>query len=639
LSLLNISSASVVYGRNVLFRDLNLVVDQRQRWGIVGRNGSGKTTLFRLITGEQDPNSGVVSRASGLRVTMLDQHREFPGVETVWDAALSPYAHLVELEHQMLTHAAQIGELGEHAPEELLHRYGRDLEQFQRADGYTIDARVAAVLQGLGFDPDRARTQLIGTLSGGERGRLGLACQLVTPADLLLLDEPTNHLDLETTQWLEGHLRDLPGSVLIVSHDRAFLDTAADYMLHLEGGTGQTYDGGYTDFVRQRAEHRLSQQRAFDKQSKVIAAEEDFIRRNIAGQDTRQAKGRRRRLTRLPRLSPPPEDQGSMAIRFDIRARGGDQALVADHVRVTVEDRVLLEDFSSVIRRGDVVGLVGPNGAGKSTLLATLLGQRPPAQGSARIGDSVQVAFYRQDLAQVPQDKTLFDIINDMRPAWTRGQVQGHLGRFDFSGDEVLRRAGSLSGGERARVALAMMMLEGANLLVFDEPTNHLDVESIEALEDAIEVFEGTVLIVSHDRALLRALTTRVWALENGRIEDFGGGFEDWEATKADRAERQQAIAKEAAPRRSSKQPAQSRTQHSVTRTARRKAEQAEARVHALEKRAAELEAKLSDSSTYTDPATALRAEELSRELEATRAELEQAFVEWTKAAEAMDQR
>ena len=214
-------------------------------------------------------------------------------------------------------------------------------------------------------------------------------------------------------------------------------------MLHLEGGTGQTYDGGYTDFVRQRAEHRLSQQRAFDKQSKVIAAEEDFIRRNIAGQDTRQAKGRRRRLTRLPRLSPPPEDQGSMAIRFDIRARGGDQALVADHVRVTVEDRVLLEDFSSVIRRGDVAGLVGPNGAGKSTLLATLLGQRPPAHGSARIGDSVQVAFYRQDLAQVPHDKTLFDIINDMASAAIAGIDPESDAQLVFAGrDGIWNRIG-----------------------------------------------------------------------------------------------------------------------------------------------------------------------------------------------------
>ncbi|HEU5153985.1 MAG TPA: ABC-F family ATP-binding cassette domain-containing protein [Gemmatimonadales bacterium] len=638
MSLLNISSASVLYGRNVLFQDLNLVVDQRQRWGIVGRNGSGKTTLFRLITGDQDPTGGTVSRGSGLRVTMLDQHREFPGVETVWDAALSPYAHLVELEHQMLTHAAQIGELGERAPKELLERYDRDLEQFQRADGYGIDARVAAVLQGLGFDPDRARTQLIGTLSGGERGRLGLACQLVTPADLLLLDEPTNHLDLETTQWLEGHLRDLPGSVLIVSHDRAFLDAVAEHVLHLEGGTGQTYDGGYSEFVRQRIERRLTQRRAFDKQAKVIAAEEDFIRRNIAGQDSKQAKGRRRRLGRLPRLSPPPGDQGSMAVRFDIRARGGDQALVADRVRVVVEDRVLLEDFSSVIRRGDVVGLVGPNGAGKSTLLATLLGQRPPAHGSARIGDSVQVAFYRQDLAQVPQDKTIFDIINDMRPAWTRGQVQGHLGRFDFSGDEVQRRAGTLSGGERARVALAMMMLEGANLLVFDEPTNHLDVESIEALEDAIEAYEGTVLLVSHDRALLRALTTRVWALDNGHIQDFGGGFEEWELSKTNKQTPLETVVKER-PSRAEKQPAQSRTQQSIARTARRKAEQAEATVHTLEARVAELEARLADSDFYADPDAAQRAETLFQELETTRKELEQAFAEWTRAAEATDQR
>jgi ATP-binding cassette, subfamily F, member 3 len=644
MPLVSLSGARVEFGDTLLFRDLNLSVEKGERWGIVGRNGSGKTTLFRLIVGEQSLTGGTLSRASGLRVAMLDQHREFPGAATVWDAALSPYAELVQLEHELAELTARIGELGDRSPNELLARYDRGLERFQHADGYSIDARVAAVLHGLGFDEAEARTQRLETLSGGERGRLGLACQLVAPADLLLLDEPTNHLDLETTRWLQDYLRTLPASVLIVSHDRAFLDDVTDHILHLEAHTAASYAGGYTAFVRQRAERRLSQQRAFDKQAGAVAADEEYIRRNIAGQNSRQAKGRRRRLDRLPRLSPPPGDEDTMAVRFETRARGGDQVLVTERLGVAVPDRVLLEDFSTSIRRGDVIGLVGPNGTGKSTLLATVLGERPPASGSSRIGQSIQVAYYRQDLAQVPGDRSIYDIINDLRPTWTRGQVQGHLGRVDFTGDEVLRRAATLSGGERARVALAMMMLEGANFLVFDEPTNHLDVESIEALEDAIEAFDGTVLLVSHDRALLRTLTTRVWALESGRITDFPGGFEEWEIARDGRAKAERVLAKEAGEaqrkrvRAADVQATASRkTRTSSERTARRNLERAEAVAHEAEARVASLTAALADPELYRGADGATRASQLSRDLLAARGELESAFEAWQRASEAME--
>ncbi|HWA56806.1 MAG TPA: ABC-F family ATP-binding cassette domain-containing protein [Gemmatimonadales bacterium] len=645
MTLLSLSGVAIQYGGEPLLTDITLTVTRGERWGIIGRNGSGKTSLFRIITGDLDPARGAVSRASGLKVAVLDQHRDFAGAGTVWDAACSGFAELLRLEHSLQEQGEAIAARGDRLTQEELNRYDRDLERFRREGGYEMEARVSAVLHGLGFDPDTAKHQPLATLSGGERGRLGLACQLVTAADLLLLDEPTNHLDLETTAWLVDHLKGLDSAALIISHDRAFLDAVADHVLHIEAGTTQAYTGGYSDFVTQREERRLAQGRAWQKQSRMIAKEEDYIARNIAGQNTKQAKGRRRRLSRLPRLSPPPGDESAMAVRFKSGGRGGDQVLVADRLTVSVGDRVLLDRFSGVIRRNDVVALVGPNGTGKTTLLSTLLGQRPAASGSARLGDTVDVNVYRQDLAQVPRDKTLFDIIHDLRPAWTRGQVMDHLGRFDFSGDETLRRAGSLSGGELARVALAMMTLEHVNFLVFDEPTNHLDVESIEALEDAIEAYEGTVLLVSHDRALLNALSTRVWHLEHGTITDYDGNFGEWEEARDARRRQAEAAAREAEAQRRAKEKAaeakraparDGKAQASAQRTARRAADQAEQRVQQLEQEIASRTAALAAPDLYATPDGTARAKALARELEAMKTDLHAAYAAWeTAAAEA----
>jgi ATP-binding cassette, subfamily F, member 3 len=496
------SGVHVEFGATRLLTDVTFTVVAGDRWGIIGRNGTGKTTLFRLITGDMEPTRGQVTRMGGLRIALLEQHRDFGDASTVWEAAAGPFAELLELERSLAEQAHALDD------PEALARYGRDLERFEREGGYMITPRVDAVLNGLGFDPAEARARPISALSGGERGRLGLARQLVAPADVLLLDEPTNHLDLETTRWLEQYLLETDETVIVISHDRAFLAAVADHVLHLEGGTAVPYTGGYEAFIVQRAERRLTLDRAVSKQRKAIANEEDYIRRNIAGQNSKQAKGRRKRLERLPRLSPPVTAEDAMALRLDVHERGGDQVLSAERARLILGDRVLLDNFTERVMRGDRVGILGPNGAGKSTLLKAIVGERPVDGGVLRLGASTTVAHYRQDLTQVPLDRTLYDTINDLRPLWTRGQIQSHLGRFSFSGDEVQRRAESLSGGERARVALAMMMLSGANLLILDEPTNHLDVESIEAIEDAVERYSGTVLLVSHDRALLRAIAS-----------------------------------------------------------------------------------------------------------------------------------
>jgi len=636
----------VQFGATTLFRDVTFTAAKGDRWGIIGRNGTGKTTLFRLITGEQEPTSGMVARQPGLRVTLLEQHRDFGEAATVWEAAAGQFADLLALEQSLGEQAVKIGELGERSTPAMLARYDRDLEKFDREGGYTFAPRVDAVLHGLGFDPVEARTRSLSQLSGGERGRLGLARQLVSPADVLLLDEPTNHLDLDTTRWLEEYLQSTDKTILLISHDRAFLANVVDHVLHFEGDTAFAYTGGYASFVEQRAQQRLTQQRAFDKQQKSIASQEDYIRRNIAGQNSKQAKGRRKRLERLPRLgSPIAGEASSLALRLTAGERGGDQVIVADHVTIGIDGRPLICDFTTVLKRGETVGLIGPNGAGKSTLLRTLLGELETIDGELKLGGSIAPAFYRQDLSQVPMDKSMYDVIADLRPLWERRAVQSHLARFGFSGDEVQRTASTLSGGERARRALAMIVLSHANLLILDEPTNHLDVESIESLEDALQEYDGSVLLVSHDRELLRVLVNRVWVLHDLRITDFGGGFGEWEIASEEREHAAQvnAAEEEALRRVHEKQKTKRREedrekQRDASREARRKAEDAEREVADLEKKIADLTTELADPALYTTDSGKRRSLEAGTELDKLKKRLDKAIEKWTTATEAAEE-
>ena len=633
----------VDFGATTLFSDITFTVTAGQRWGIVGRNGTGKTTLFRLLTGELEPTRGSIARAPGLRVSLLEQHRDFGDATTVWAAAAGGLAELLDLEQSLVEQAAQ---LAHDASPEALHRYGEDLERFEREGGYAVTSRIDTVLQGLEFDPAQARITPLSALSGGELGRIGLARQLMTTADVLLLDEPTNHLDLETTRWLEQYLAGIDRTVLLVSHDRAFLASTVDHVLHFEGDTATPYTGGYAAFVVQRAERRLAQQRAFDQQQRTIAHEQDYIARNIAGQNTRQAKGRRKRLERLPRLSPVVQAEGAMALRFEVADRGGDQVVMAKDMSVGVGARTLIERFSGTLERTGVLGILGPNGSGKSTLLRTLLGEHPIQGGALRLGGSITAGYYRQDLSQVPLNKTLYDVIADLRPLWERGRIQGHLGRFGFSGKEVLRRADSLSGGERARLALAILMLSRANFLVLDEPTNHLDVESIEALEDAVQEYDGTVILVSHDRELLRALTTRIWVLHDRHMTEFAGGFAEWEEVSTERAhaaavraaedqalrqvhEHQRVALSKGAP---DSRPGDDRRK--ALRRAQRELEEAEATVAELESQIAPIVAALEDPALYTRPEGAATARRLGTQLETLKRRLDQALERWTQATE-----
>src|SRR5688500_11610249 len=634
----------VQFGATLLFKDLTFTAARGERWGIIGRNGTGKTTLFRLITGDQQPTAGAISRQPGLRISLLEQHRDFGEAATVWEAAAGQFADLLALEQSLGEQATRIGVLAEASTPAMLARYDRDLERFDREGGYTFAPRVDAVLHGLGFDPVEARTRPLSQLSGGERGRLGVARQLVSPADVLLLDEPTNHLDLDTTQWLETYLQATDKTILLISHDRAFLANVVDHVLHFEGDTAFAYTGGYESFVRQRDERRLAQQRQFSKQQKIIAGQEDYVRRNLAGQNSRQAKGRRKLLARLPRLSEPIGSDGTMALRLDSGERAGNQVVVAHRVQIGTAGRVLIEEFTAALKRGEILGLIGPNGAGKSTLLKTLIGDYEPMGGELRLGGSIKAAYYRQDLSQVPLDKSMYDVIADLRPLWERRQVQSHLARFGFSGDEVQRSASSLSGGERARVALAMIVLSRANLLILDEPTNHLDVESIESLEDALQEYDGTVLLVSHDRELLRGLVDRVWVLHDRRITDFPGSFSEWEVASSERAHAASvnAAEEEALRRLHEKQKTKRKEDNKGQR--RNAQREAQKRVESVERRVADIEAgiarlteMLGDPGLYTTEEGKRRALKAGSDLDDLKRKLDIALEDWSSATEAAD--
>ncbi len=645
MTILSLSDVAVEFGATTILSSVTFTVTAGERWGIVGRNGAGKTTLFRLVAGTLEPSRGTIARQPNLRIAMLDQYRDFGAATTVWEGAAQAYAGLMALELELTRQGELLADLGDRVTEDHLARYGRDQERFAHEGGYQFHARVDKVLQGLGFDAEESKSRPLAPLSGGEKGRVGLAAQLAAPADLVLLDEPTNHLDLETIEWLKGYLGEFGETVLVISHDRAFLDEAVDHVLHVAAHTTVSYRGGYSAFVTQRAEREAALARAVAQQRKIIAKEEDYIRRNIAGRMSAQAKGRRAKLERLPRLSPSAGEADALFLRLEIAERGGDQAVVADKITVAIGERVLVKNFSAVARRGDVIALVGPNGVGKTTLLATLLGSRAPSSGEARLGGAVTAEWFRQDMAQVPVARRIYDCIADLRPTWNRGAIQNHLGCFGFSGDEVLRSTSVLSGGERARVALALMTLGKANLLVLDEPTNNLDVESIEALEDAIDEYEGTVILVSHDRAFLRELTTRVWAFDSGRMEDYGGPFVEWEVHAAERTARRSAArataeqaARTAVRADVRKSAAARKGEDDAHRNARRAADAGEHEVHRLESAIEELESAVADPALYDGSGDGARkAGQLDRELKSLRGELDRALARWNEAVEMLE--
>ncbi len=541
MSLLTASDLAHAYGANDIFHGVSLTVPHNARMALVGPNGIGKTTLLRILAGLETPDQGTVRRARDYSLGYLPQgveHLHFASEDaagTLWEYCVQAFADLIareqelsELEHQMADPALR---------ERAMQRYGRLQHEFQDAGGYSYPARVRQVLHGVGLG-EALHARRLGSLSGGERTRAMLARLLLEDHTLLLLDEPTNHLDLDSLEWLEGWMGSWPGAAVIVSHDRYFLDRTVTAVLELRPDGLDSYRGNYTAYAQQRQERR---ELAFDRyqaQQERVRREQEYIRRNLAGQNARQAVGRRKRLERMLREErlELPQSEAAFNLDFTPTKRAGDRVLETHGLVVGYADAPapLFGAPDLVLSRGECVAILGPNGAGKTTLLRTLLRELPPRYGEVRLGAAVRVGYYAQVQGALDPERTVLEEImreGDLRSS----QARDLLGRFRFSGDDVEKRIAVLSGGERVRLALAKLVLSGANLLLLDEPTTHLDLASQEALEAALAAFPGTILLVTHDRYLAEKLATQIWLVEDG-MQVYPGGYQDFRAARQQQA-------------------------------------------------------------------------------------------------------
>jgi ATP-binding cassette subfamily F protein 3 len=505
MPLLSFSGVAVEYGATRVFDGVTFSLEPRQRLGLVGPNGAGKSTVLRLAEGSLSPSAGRVDRRRGLRLRVLSQFDADFGHATVLDQALVARQDLLDFRHQL--HALEQRLAAGESTDALLHEYGEVQASYDHGGGYTLESRAREILGGLGF-LDQALEQDPSALSGGWRRRLQLAQLLMQEADVFLLDEPTNHLDVASIEWLEEFLRGASQAMLIVSHDRRFLDNVAGSILELEAGQGYQYPGSYSKFVQLRAARRREQQRQYETQQEYISHQEAFIQRYKAGQRAREARGRATRLERMERVEAPPDDK-------EIRIRFGGPASAALPLQsrgllVGYDARPLLSVPAFEIAAGQRVAIVGPNGSGKTTLLRTLEGGLRPLGGSVGYGARVLRSYYDQHLGDLPEDSTLIEVLAAAHPI-DEESARHHLARLLFRGDEVFKKVRQLSGGERSRLALARLMLDQGNLLFLDEPTNHLDLPSQEVLQEALLEFPGTLVFVSHDRELIDRLATQTW--------------------------------------------------------------------------------------------------------------------------------
>ncbi len=620
MPVLTASHLSLAYGGRDIFSDLALSVPEDARIGLVGPNGVGKTSLLRILAGDSPPSGGAVHLARGQRIGYLKQeaveafarreHTVHAEMRTVFAEVLSHEAELRVLEAGMAT--------GDHG-EETIARYSEVQEAFERGGGYDYETRIARVLDGLGFPKSLWETP-IAQLSGGQKTRALLARLLLESPDFLMLDEPTNHLDMQATAWLEETLRTWPGALLVVSHDRYFLDRVADRIWELSPTAMETYRGNYTAYVKQRQERWDRRMQLFESTKERLTAEIELIKRYIGWRKMVEAKGKLKRLSRelaaiaelgiegvqgkswsetglggissltvdeawraIRELRPPVGRPPHLAMHLKTAARGGNVVLRSSDLRIGYPTRTLFSTGPIELHRQECAALIGPNGTGKTTFLRTVLGQLPPMSGTVTLGANVQVGYFAQAYDALDPDHTVLEELLAHRNL-PIGEAREYLARYLFRGEDVERPVRALSGGERGRLALALLALEGANLLLLDEPTNHLDIPAQEVLQESLERFEGTLLLVSHDRYLVDRLATRIWEIEEGALRVFSGTYQEYLAARGREAIREKEAAGVA---RVESRATTGRAVQAAQKEARRQSQT----IKALEARIAELEA------------------------------------------------
>ncbi|WP_338441792.1 ABC-F family ATP-binding cassette domain-containing protein [Synechococcus elongatus IITB4] len=525
--MLRLDRISKIYPTGEVLREVSWEVKPGDRIGLVGVNGAGKSTQMRIIAGLEEPTSGEIIRPSSLKIAYLQQEFDIDPSRTVreelWQAfgeATAVFNQLSEVEHRLQT--AEPDQL-----EDLIHQLDRLQRRFEALDGYAIDARIAKLLPDLGFgleDGDRS----VAAFSGGWQMRMGLGKILLQEPDLLLLDEPTNHLDLETIEWLETYLKGLSQPMVIISHDREFLDRLCTQIVETERGYSRTYLGNYSDYLTQKELEKTAQLAAFERQQKELAEQQAFIDRfRASATRSTQAKSREKQLEKIDRIEAPEESLRGIQFRFPSAPRSGREVVTIEDLTHAYNDKILFLGAELLIERGDRIAFLGPNGAGKSTLLRLILGREAVLEGKVELGEhQVIPSYFEQNQAEaLDLNKTVLDTIHDEVPSWKDSEVRTLLGSFCFRSDTVFKKVEALSGGEKARLALAKMLLQPANLLILDEPTNHLDIPAKEMLEEALREYEGTALIVSHDRYFVSRVANKIVEIRDGEFRVYAGDY------------------------------------------------------------------------------------------------------------------
>ena len=526
--MLRLDKISKVFPNGEALRDVTWEVKAGDRLGLCGPNGSGKTTQFRIITGEIEPTSGDIIKSPGLRIAYLSQEFDFNQEHTVHDELLRAFSDIDDLKHKI----HDIHQKLEHATGDASTRLMRDLDRYQHEfeakDGYGIELKVDKILPEVGFSIKDAE-RLVGEFSGGWQMRIGIGKIMLQEPHVLLLDEPTNHIDLETIEWLEGYLRGLSAPMVIVSHDRFFLDRVCTGIVEIERGHSQFYHGNYSKYLEQKALNRAAQEAAYERQALEMERQQAFVDRfRASATRSTQAKSREKQLDKIELIEAPDSDERTLRFRFPDCVRSGRDVLNIKGLTHAYGDLVLFLGANLYIERGDRIAILGPNGSGKSTLLRLIAGKEKPTDGAVELGaHNIIPAYFEQNQAEaLDLTKNVYETIADIVHNWKETEIRGLLGRFLFSSDTVYKRVSDLSGGEKARLALAKMMVVSANLLMLDEPTNHLDIPAKETLEEALVSFDGTVIVVSHDRYFISQIANKIVEIDDGEFTVYGGNYD-----------------------------------------------------------------------------------------------------------------
>jgi ATP-binding cassette subfamily F protein 3 len=671
MPLLSAANLAKSYGPITLFASISIDIPHGARIAIVGPNGIGKTTLLRVLVGLEEPSAGLVQRARGLTIGYLPQEAMLTGAHSLWDECLIVLGDLTAMEAEMESLEAAMSDSQQ--ADAALERYGKLQAEFERRGGYTYETRIRQTLSGLGFDENDYRRP-ISQLSGGQRTRALLARLLLSDPELLVMDEPTNHLDIAAVEWLEGYLSQWSGAALIVSHDRYFLDRVVDHIWEMDHGRMQAYRGNYSAYVQQRQERWERAQQVYLAEKARLEKELDYIKRNISGQRTQQAKGKLRRLSReveaieslgfeavqnkswleisnaadisehtrgvdeverrIHALRGPSHRPPSLHLNLKASHRSGDLVLRTRDLQVGYPDeaRPLFQAPDLLLKRGDCAALIGPNGAGKTTFLKTLLGQMPPLAGEVILGASLNIGYFAQAHEDLKPERTLVQEIEAVAPSMLLASMRDHLARFLFSGDDVFKRVSVLSGGERGRLALAKLALTDANMLLLDEPTNHLDIPSQEILQEVLADYQGTILLVSHDRYLIDALATLIWEIEPDQavMHAFEGAYSQYRAFLEAQKAQQETPAQQASVERKNRL-----SQRPSAEQRRRKA-----RLEEVETLVASLEAHLDTLTRKLEspPPEPEKVQKLGQEYVRVQKELDGLLEEWESLHEVVEE-